>query len=281
MYASGRLVDYLLIGHISKDIAPDGPCLGGTAAYSSLTARALGRRVGLVTSAGPDLDLQPLSEISIHVVPAQDSTSFVNEYLPTGRRQSISATAVSLSSTDIPGDWLNAPIIPVAPIADEVAPSVIDTFPKALVCLTPQGWLRRGDSSGNVRLESWEIIQDQIERADAVVFSLEDLQGSQEAIDQISRVCKVLVITEGSHGARVFWGDEWRQIPATLVKENDSTGAGDIFAPAFFVCLSDGISPWNAAKFANHLAAASVTRTGIASVPSSPEIKLAERMVFE
>ena len=39
-------VDYLVIGHLSCDITPEGPRLGGTAAYAALTSHALGLRVG-------------------------------------------------------------------------------------------------------------------------------------------------------------------------------------------------------------------------------------------
>jgi hypothetical protein len=35
-------VDYLVIGHVAHDLTPEGWRLGGTAAYSALTARALG-----------------------------------------------------------------------------------------------------------------------------------------------------------------------------------------------------------------------------------------------
>ena len=281
MYASDQSVDYLIIGHVSKDLTADGSTLGGTAAYSSLTAQALGKRAAIITSAGPDLNLHPLSDVSIHLVPSQDSTTFSNEYLPEGRLQSISATAAPLTSTDIPDGWRDAPIVHIAPIANEVDRSILDLFPQALICLTPQGWLRRWGPSGEVWLENWETIQDQISRASAVVFSIEDLEGNEETVDQISRFCEVLAITEGSKGVRIFWADEWRQIPAPLVDEIDPTGAGDIFATAFFTHLNDGHSPWTAARFANHIAAFSVTRSGIASAPRSTEINIAKRTVIE
>ncbi|MBE9479723.1 MAG: hypothetical protein IMY80_07140, partial [Chloroflexi bacterium] len=209
MYASDRPVDYLIIGHVSEDLTADGPTLGGTATYSSLTAQALGKRAAIVTSAGPDLDLHPLSEVLIHMVPSQDSTIFSNEYLSEGLLQSIRTTAASLTSTDIPNNWRDAPIVHIAPIANEVDNSILDIFPQALICLTPQGWLRRWGPSGEVWLENWEIIQDQISRAGVAVFSIEDLEGNKETIDQISRFCEVLTITEGSRGARIFWADEW------------------------------------------------------------------------
>ena len=37
-------IDYLIIGHLTQDLTPSGPMLGGTASYASLTARALGLR---------------------------------------------------------------------------------------------------------------------------------------------------------------------------------------------------------------------------------------------
>ena len=58
-------VDYLMIGHITRDITPDGPRLGGTATYSSLMARALGLRVGIVTSWGNELPTDPFANIPI------------------------------------------------------------------------------------------------------------------------------------------------------------------------------------------------------------------------
>jgi len=281
MVASDRLVDYLIIGHVSEDFTADGPALGGTATYSSLTAQALGKRAAIVTSAGPDLNLHPLSEVPIHMVPSQDSTIFANEYLPGERLQSIRSTAASLTSTDIPDNWRDAPIVHIAPIANEVDYSILDIFPQAQICLTPQGWLRRWGPSGEVWLENWGTIQHQISRADVVVFSSEDLQGSEDTIDQISQLCEILAITDGRRGARIFWADEWRHIPAPVTQEIDPTGAGDIFAAAFFIFLNDGHSPWTAARLANHLAAISVSRSGIASIPSSSEVKLVERTVIE
>jgi hypothetical protein len=281
MVASDRSVDYLIIGHVSKDLTADGPILGGTATYSGLTAQALGKRAAIVISVGPDLDLHPLAEISIHSVPSQDSTIFANEYLPEGRLQSIRTTPAQLRSTDIPNKWRDAPIVHIAPIANEVDYSILDIFPQALICLTPQGWLRRWGPSGEVWLENWEIIQDQISRVGVVVFSSEDLQGNEDTIDQISRFCEILAITDSSRGVRIFWADEWRQIPAPAAEEIDPTGAEDIFAAAFFIFLNDGHSPWTAARLANHLAAFSVSRSGIAGIPRSTEVKLVERTVIE
>ena len=39
-------IDYLIIGHLTRDLLPNGTRLGGTAAYAALTARALGHACG-------------------------------------------------------------------------------------------------------------------------------------------------------------------------------------------------------------------------------------------
>jgi len=57
--------------------------------------------------------------------------------------------------------------------------------------------------------------------------------------------------------------------PARLV---DPTGAGDVFAAAFFIRLSQTRDPWEAARFATQVAARSVTRRGMESTPTREEM---------
>ena len=71
-------VDYLVIGHVAVDITPTGVQLGGTVSFAALTARALGMRVGIVTSSGEDAPLQALDGIAIVNVPSEHSTTFEN-----------------------------------------------------------------------------------------------------------------------------------------------------------------------------------------------------------
>jgi sugar/nucleoside kinase (ribokinase family) len=55
--------------------------------------------------------------------------------------------------------------------------------------------------------------------------------------------------------------------------EVDSVGAGDIFAAAFFIRLFATHDPWKAARFATQVAAFSVTRYGLESIPTTEEIQ--------
>ena len=56
-------VDYLVIGHITEDLTPSGPRLGGTAAFSALTARSLGLRVGVVSALNEETSLKAMEGI--------------------------------------------------------------------------------------------------------------------------------------------------------------------------------------------------------------------------
>jgi sugar/nucleoside kinase (ribokinase family) len=55
--------------------------------------------------------------------------------------------------------------------------------------------------------------------------------------------------------------------------ELDPTGAGDVFAAAFFSRLHTTRDPWEAARFATHLSSFSVTRSGLASIPTPAEVE--------
>lgn len=67
-------VDYLLLGHITLDLSPDGPQLGGTVAYAARTAQAMGLRVGVVTSWAEELDTELLALEGLTIVNQKTET---------------------------------------------------------------------------------------------------------------------------------------------------------------------------------------------------------------
>jgi sugar/nucleoside kinase (ribokinase family) len=83
---------------------------------------------------------------------------------------------------------------------------------------------------------------------------------------------RVMVVTEGAAGARVYWNGDVRSIRPPQVEELESTGAGDIFAAAFFIRHHHTRDPWEAARFATQVAAQSVTRRGLESAPTQDEM---------
>ncbi|HEX2981766.1 MAG TPA: hypothetical protein VHO48_16010 [Anaerolineaceae bacterium] len=135
-------VDYLVIGHLTQDLTPNGPALGGTAAYSSLTAKALGLRVGIVTSFDIDTLHKPpeLDGISISAVPAEYSSTFENIQTPQGRIQYIHHRAAPLNASHIPETWRSTPIVHLGPIANELDPGIIRAFSGSFIGITVQGF---------------------------------------------------------------------------------------------------------------------------------------------
>jgi len=266
-------VDYLVIGHITRDLVDGSSQLGGTAVYAGLTARALGLRVGIVTSWGAELALGVLRQIPIASLPAEASTTFENISTPLGRVQVVHQVALNLHLNLVPDPWRSAVIVHLAPVAREVDPTLVRNFPNALLGVTPQGWLRSMDEQGHVSVCEWPESSFVLQRAGAAVVSLEDVAGDENRIEEMASSCRILAVTEGESGARLYWNGDVRRFRPPKVTEVDSTGAGDIFAAAFFVRLYTTRDPWEAARFANQLAACSVTRPSLEGIPTPEEIQ--------
>ncbi len=266
-------VEYLVIGHLACDRTPHGSQLGGTAAYAALTAQAFGLRVGIVTAWGGELPLHPLETIALHIKHADQSTIFENITTPHGRIQYLHHRAPILTLEDVPASWRTAPIIHLGPIAQEVHISPNESLQAEFIGLTPQGWLRAWDASGRVRPCDWPDAQRLLSRASAAVISLEDVDGDESRAREMAAWCPLLVVTAGAAGACLYWhGSEYRfEAPRQI--EVDSTGAGDIFAAAFFCLLHRAHDPLQAARLATHLAALSVTRPALAGIPTIAEIE--------
>jgi sugar/nucleoside kinase (ribokinase family) len=266
-------VDYLVVGHVAADITPTGVQLGGTVSYSGLTARALGLRVGIVTSSGANAPLGVLNGIPIVNVPAEYSTTFENIKTESGRRQILHHQAALILLDHIPQVWRNAPIIHLAPIAHEVDSSLAEQLSGSLIGVTPQGWMRRWDESGQVEACAWKNGNQILGHAGAVVMSVEDINRDLELVEEMAHNTRLLCLTEGAAGAVLHWNGDRRRFRPPVVDEVDGTGAGDIFAAAFFVRLYHTRDPWEAARFATQLAARSVTRIGLNGIPTSREIE--------
>ena len=266
-------VDYLVIGHVAHDLTPEGPRLGGTVAYSALTARALGLRVGIVTASGPETSLEALNGIRIINVESPKSTTFENIYTEHGRLQYLRAQATRINFTNVPEAWQRASIIHLGPIANEMDVILPEGFSPALLGLTPQGWMRQWDSECRVSRTEWIDADSALVRAGAVVISREDVDGDDELIEHMAHQTPILAVTEDAAGAVLYWNGDRRRFRAPEVKEVDATGAGDVFAAAFFIRLFTTRDPWESTRFATLLASRSVTRAGLDGIPTPREIE--------
>jgi sugar/nucleoside kinase (ribokinase family) len=265
-------LDYLVIGHITQDLVEGGVMLGGTASYATLTASALGQHSGLVTSCPKWLQMPELEPISVYRKYCQYATTFENIQTKDGRHQVIHHTAAMIALEDVPEEWLSSKIVHLGPVASEIVPSIIEGFPQSFIGLTPQGWLRIWGSDGKVHYRPWQNSRELLQRADAVVFSIEDLQNNEDLISEYAQQTRILAVTEGANGARIYWNGDVHHITAPAVDAVDATGAGDIFAAVFFSRLYATKDPWQAGEQAVQLASQSVTRLGLAGIPTREEV---------
>lgn len=273
-------VDYLVIGHITEDITSAGPRLGGTATFSSLTARALGFRVGIVTAVSEKTSLKTLEGISIVNISSQHTTTFENIYTDDGRKQILHHQAKMISFEDVPDVWRKASIIHLGPVAQEIGDQWPKDFSNSTLGITPQGWMRTWNGDGHVASCEWKSSETFLPQAGAVVISREDAGGDEELIEDMARQTRVLAVTESSAGSVLYWNGDRRRFRAPDVREVDATGAGDIYATAFFIRLFQTRDPWEAARFATQLAARSVTRPGLDGIPTQAEIEECLMEVF-
>ena len=270
--------DFLVIGHLAKDKAAEGWRLGGTAAYASLTASRLGLRTAVLTSAASDLDPSLLlPDIDVRLLPSDETTVFENVYGPKGRLQYVWARARTIAASDVPQDFLEARIVLLGPLVGEVEEEVARCFPRSLLAITPQGWLRTIRADGRVEQASPRRWQPRIllKRSQALFVSDEDLPPTEteETLARWATQVPLLALTRGARGARLWSENRWRQVPAIPAEEVDPTGAGDIFAAAFLSRYVETDDAWQAALFAAAAASVSVEAPGTAAIPSRQQVE--------
>ncbi len=214
----------------------------------------------------------PLAGIPVCLLPSPVCTTFVNIYRGGQRTQVIEAIAEPVMPNALPAEWANPGIVLLGPIAHEVEPAWADAFPRALLGVTPQGWLRTWDDSGHVRPTRWENPGPFLRRADAVILSREDVGGDDAYLAELASQTRLLVVTDGWHGAVVHVAGERYHVQPRPAVEVDPTGAGDVFATAFLVRLAETRDPLLAARFANVVASMSIEAPGMEGIPERGQV---------
>jgi sugar/nucleoside kinase (ribokinase family) len=263
-------VDFVVVGNVARDLVPGGWRAGGTAVYAALTARGLGRRVGVVTAAPTEvLAAAPLQGVAVVRVPAAESPTFENRYTPAGRVQYLRAAGAPVPAAAVPAAWRAARVALLGPVYHEVDVETAALF-TGLRGLCAQGYLRRADADGRIRPvppAAWRAAAI-LRHTDVLIVSEEDLGGRANGVVAAwAAQVPVLAVTAGRRGARVHAQGVWRHIPACPAREVDPTGAGDAFAAALLIALDEGAGPWRAAYFAAAAASLVVEAEG----PVAPE----------
>ncbi|MEO0562149.1 MAG: PfkB family carbohydrate kinase [Chloroflexota bacterium] len=268
-------IDYLLIGHMTADLTPDGRVLGGTVSYAARTVTALGLRVGVVTSTLPDdplLDeLRPYT-VDVVTLPAEDTSTFENVYTDGRRQQYIRGVAKPLTYDDVPVAWRAAPLVHFGPLTGEITPSTLfPQFEGATRLLTAQGLLRQWGDNGIVHFKPWAD-PTALAHLDWLVLSEEDIEAAPELESTYAAKVTNFVLTRAERGGTHYYNEQPSTYDTPQVEVLQPTGAGDVFAAALLAGLHllDGDAT-RALAMAAALGANAVTRPGLEGTPTIDE----------
>jgi 1D-myo-inositol 3-kinase len=271
-------IDYLLLGHVTVDRLDDKRvAMGGTATYAAIAARNMGSRVGVHTSASYEPGLiDTLSGVLVARVPAEYTTCFVNDYSQGKRRQTIESVAAKLTYEQILPEWRHPPVVHLGPLCQELDTALVKRFPRSLIGVTPQGWMREWDESGLVHAVDWADADRVLRTANVVVISEDDVADAS-VIRAWAAIARMLVVTLGERGCEVYRQGSPEPFHSPAFKsatEVDPTGAGDVFAAAFLWHLHKSGGDWRtAADWANCVASFVVEKRGVGGVPKLADVE--------
>jgi 1D-myo-inositol 3-kinase len=257
--------DYTTVGHVTIDVLEDGSRrAGGTAFYSALQAARLGLRTLIITQgvAGEiDALLEPhRDELELTVLPAAATTTLRTAGRGAERSQQLLAWAGPIEQ---PLE-LDTAILHLAPVARESPGSWRGQA--TFVGLTAQGLARQWDPSTGLitDVEPDAAAGALAERCHAFVVNEAERAYCTELIAAAAGAGALVAVTDGDAPVTVLAPAAQAYVvpvPA-LAASVDDLGAGDVFAAALFVALSEGCSPLEAARFANAAAAVRMSDIG-------------------
>ena len=277
-------IDFLAIGTVTRDIATADPSatdyvLGGTVSFAAVTAARLGRRPVVLTRAGDDIELSVLSGLAdLHVLPCANTTTFANLYSSDGRVQYCYTPSPPIAAVDIPPQLRAPHIALLGPLVNEVQSEVASLFDSdTIVAAVPQGWMRRWDEEGRVYPAPWRDMAQILPHLDALILSIEDIDGDLRQVEEFLEYVALVVLTEYRDGSTIYRRKpdseiEIVPIPPRPANEVDPTGAGDIFATAFLLRLDETGDPFDAARYANVTASFGVEGQGVTGIPSHDKV---------
>ena len=125
------------------------------------------------------------------------------------------------------------------------------------------------DISDSFLSKVYMVTPNEVEAEELTGIKVKDLASASRAAAVFrEKGVKKVLITLGSRGVFISAGGKEEIIPAFQVNAIDTTGAGDAFNGGFLTALTEGKDEWEAARFANALAALSVRKLG--TTPSMP-----------
>jgi sugar/nucleoside kinase (ribokinase family) len=165
-------------------------------------------------------------------------------------------------------------VVHLGPIADELNPRECAGLTTGFLGVTPQGWMRDWPRPGGGKVSHipLRLPGELLGRIDSAIVSIEEIAWARDVIERVGER-RLGVVTQGPDGARIIAGGQRFELPGFRVPVKDLTGAGDVFAAAFFMKASDRtVSAEKAGTFANAVAALSLSDLGAQTVPHMREV---------
>jgi len=280
--------DYTTVGHVTIDVLADGTRrAGGSAFYSALQAARLGKRTRIVTQ-GVRGEIEALlepyrDELQLCVLSAASTTTLLTRGSGAARSQRVLAWAGPIAHP--PALELDTEILHLAPVARELSGAwATDAWagsrrPARFVGLTPQGLARAwsdGDGVGQIEQAPPDADAERLaRRCHAIVLSDYERGRCARVIASASAAGALVAVTAGGEPTTILLpgGQSLTLDVAPLQQPRDDLGAGDVFAAAFFIALSDGRTPREAGEFANAAAAVRMRGEGARAIGGRAEIE--------
>ena len=278
-YTSVRF-DYTTVGHVTADVLSDGSRHpGGAAFYSALQAARLGQRALILTQGVPgEIEelLEPYrAELELEIVQAAETTTLLTSGAGLERSQRVLAWAGAIDE----GVAIDSSILHLAPVARETPGRWRGHAD--FVGLTPQGLVREwGGHSHKIRPGSPDPrrIPDSCR---AIVLSEAERASSAALMAAAAAAGTIVAVTAGASATTILLGDD-RELTVDVPPlgcPGEDLGAGDVFAAAFFIALSEGRAAAQAADFANAAAAVRMGGSGAQAIGDRSAIEARLRAV--
>lgn len=264
----------LIVGAVTWDVFGGERRAGGAVSFAARAASAVGVRARILTVAGADADLGAFEGHDVHVIASQATLTFEHAVQGEQRRLRVAARPErALTATDIPRGWLDSSAVVLGPLlADDVDMASFATVGFERVGLLGQGLQRIVGLDGVVDTAegpSHTLLRAISARCSLFLSEEECSSWAAGELERVVRGCDRVVVTRGAAGAEVLRsGAAPVRVAPTPAKAVDTTGAGDVFATAFFlggVVLRLGDA--EAGVLASQLAAAKVGRVGAVALP--------------
>jgi sugar/nucleoside kinase (ribokinase family) len=259
------MFDLVTVGHLTIDriflpqTSTSEPVLGGPPTYVSLAARKLEANVSVISKVGGDFPHEYIKWLKSNGVDLSglkrikdaSTTKFLLKYGKEERQLQLKSLAPPISPEDVSGS-LRSKAVHAAPIANELSQNVIDKLRASTdtLSLDPQGFVRRFDEQGNMKLGKWEgtrILRqiDVCKSSFSEIRAATGLTSLQLAVQKIhSCGPRIVIVTRGTKGSTLFADGKLYEIPVCKPRVvRDFTGAGDAFIGAFLAEYVHGKEP--------------------------------------